>query len=101
MAGAQLQFGAPRPGLVYSDRPSAYGVARRDGRLALVKVSFEDETPFYDLPGGGLDVGETEPQALIREFGEETGLVVAAGRLITLSGAHLRRRGQKFGRNRR
>jgi 8-oxo-dGTP diphosphatase len=80
---ASLRFGEARPGLDYRDRPTAYGLLERDGRLALVHVSLEHRPPFFDLPGGGLEAGEDEAAALVREFGEETGLVVAAGALIT------------------
>ena len=80
---ARLQFGEHRPGLDYRDRPSAYGVAVRDGRIALVFVTLTDREPFFDLPGGGVDPGEGEADAVVREFGEETGLVVRVGRLIT------------------
>lgn len=83
MAATSLRFGEPRPGLEYRDRPAAYGLLERDGRLALVHVSLPDRPPFFDLPGGGIDEGESEAQALVREFGEETGLVVRAGELVT------------------
>ena len=80
---ARPQFGVQRPGLECRDRPSAYGVALREGLIALVFVTLPDREPFFDLPGGGIDPGESETDALIREFGEETGLVVRTGRLIT------------------
>src|SRR5580700_10176430 len=80
---AALRFGDPLPGLDYTDRPTAYGLLEHEGRLALVNVELPDRAPFYDLPGGGIDPGESEAQALIREFGEETGLVVMAGDLVT------------------
>jgi 8-oxo-dGTP diphosphatase len=83
MAASSLRFGEARPGLDYRDRPSAYGLLERDGRLALVHVSLPDRPPFFDLPGGGVEEGESEAQALVREFGEETGLTVTAGDLIT------------------
>ncbi len=50
--------------------------------MALVHVVLPDHAPFYDLPGGGIEAGESESEALVREFGEETGLVVEAGPLI-------------------
>ena len=77
-----LRFGAPEPGLDYRARPAAYGLLERDGRLALVYVTLSDRPPFFDLPGGGIDPGENEEQALRREFGEETGLLVSAGRRV-------------------
>jgi 8-oxo-dGTP diphosphatase len=80
VADPPLRFGAPAPGLSYRERPAAYGVLEREGRLALVYVTLSDRPPFFDLPGGGVDPGEDEEQALRREFGEETGLLVRAGR---------------------
>jgi 8-oxo-dGTP diphosphatase len=75
-----LQFGAHEPGVTYRDRPAAFGVAPREGRLALVRVSKPGHAPWFDLPGGALDPGEDDVQAMVREFGEESGLVVRAGR---------------------
>jgi 8-oxo-dGTP diphosphatase len=73
------QFGDPQPGRDYPDRPAAFGVAPRGGEIALVRVEKVGAAPWFDLPGGALDPGETQAQALAREFGEETGLVVSVG----------------------
>ena len=73
-----LQFGEPQPGLTYKDRPAAFGIAEDDGRIGCVRIERGNET-WLDLPGGALDPGETAAQALVREFAEETGLVVRAG----------------------
>lgn len=49
---------------------------------------FEDSDPAYDhlrwwvTPGGGIDPGETEAEAAVRELAEETGLVVRPDELI-------------------
>lgn len=72
------QFGAPEAGKDYPDRPAAFGVAERGGMIALVRVEKADAPPWLDLPGGALDPGETEGEAVTREFGEETGLVAEA-----------------------
>ena len=78
---APLQFGEHEPGVVYRDRHCAFGVAERDGKLALVCVRRGDRE-MLDLPGGALDEAEDEARALAREFAEETGLKVRAGRLL-------------------
>lgn len=70
-----LQFGLKRPGLDYAHRPATFGLAQRDGLLACVRVE-RGEASYFDLPGGAVDGEETEPQALAREFLEETGLAV-------------------------
>ena len=70
------QFGTPEYGFEHKERPCAFGLAVRFGRLAVVQVGHPGEDRHYDLPGGAVDEGENEGQALVREFGEETGLVV-------------------------
>lgn len=70
-----LQFGDRQPGLVYRDRPTAFGLLVEAGRLACVRVD-RGEGSYYDLPGGAVDGDETEVEALVREFIEETGLTV-------------------------
>lgn len=73
------QFGRPDPGLDYADRPAAFGIALRDGRIAVVRIEKPDGGAWTDLPGGAIDPGEDASAAVVREFGEETGLRVAAG----------------------
>jgi 8-oxo-dGTP diphosphatase len=71
------QFGERQPGHTYQDRPAAFGIAERDGRIAVVQVTKVGHAPWFDLPGGAIDPGEDAAKAVSREFGEETGLVVA------------------------
>ena len=79
---ARPQFGDPLPSLIYRDRPAAFGVLERAGLIALVAIEKPGHAPWFDLPGGALDPGEDAAAAMIREFGEETGLSVAAGALL-------------------
>lgn len=79
---APLQFGIREPGVAYRDRPAAFGVALRDGKVALVKVTKPGQGSWLDLPGGALEAGEGDEEALVREFGEESGLKVGAAGLI-------------------
>jgi len=72
---ADLQFGTPGPGLDYVPRPTAFGLVFHEGRLACVRVD-RGEGSYFDLPGGAVDGDETEEQALVREFVEETGMAV-------------------------
>ena len=71
------QFGERQPGRAYADRPAAFVVVEREGRIAVVRVSFAKGGGRLDLPGGGLDPGETAAEAAERECGEEAGLKVS------------------------
>ena len=62
---------------------SVYGITHDDaGRLLLVRGSAESNFPGrWNLPGGGIEHAESPTDALIREFGEETGLSIRVGAL--------------------
>lgn len=85
-----LQFGDPDPSLVYAPRPTAFGLVFRDGRLACVRVE-RGEASYFDLPGGAIDGDESEEQALIREFLEETGMSVRPISRIAEAAQYFRR----------
>jgi ADP-ribose pyrophosphatase YjhB (NUDIX family) len=51
------------------------------GRLLLIKRGHEPGTGLWTLPGGRIEPGETDQEAVAREILEETGLEVACGRL--------------------
>ncbi|WP_293676445.1 NUDIX domain-containing protein [uncultured Phenylobacterium sp.] len=73
---ATPQFGDAPPEAC-PDRPAAFAVIERDGLIALVQVPRLHHRLALDLPGGGIDPGETAAQAAVRECGEEAGLRVA------------------------
>jgi 8-oxo-dGTP diphosphatase len=52
------------------------------GRLLLIKRGHAPGAGLWSLPGGRIEPGETDAEALVREMREETGLAVQTGRLI-------------------
>ena len=52
------------------------------GRLLLIKRGHAPAAGLWSLPGGRIEPGETDAEALVREMREETGLVIEAGQLI-------------------
>ncbi|GAA1903663.1 hypothetical protein GCM10009716_12050 [Streptomyces sodiiphilus] len=66
-----------RPGT----EPPAYALAAlwRRERLLLVRVRSRG---CWELPGGGIEPGESPRQAAVREVREETGQIIAAEQLV-------------------
>jgi ADP-ribose pyrophosphatase YjhB (NUDIX family) len=53
-----------------------------DGRVLIVRRGRPPAHGLYTLPGGGVELGETLEQAVIREVREETGLAIAPLALV-------------------
>jgi 8-oxo-dGTP diphosphatase len=63
--------------------PCAGAVIRdKAGRLLLIRRGHEPGAGLWSLPGGRIEPGETDQQAVVREVLEETGLRVECGRLL-------------------
>ncbi|MBL6427978.1 MAG: NUDIX hydrolase [Maritimibacter sp.] len=64
----------------YRPRPGAYAILPRDGRILLTHQ--DEPNPEFQLPGGGIDAGESPLRALHREVLEETGWRIARPRRL-------------------
>jgi 8-oxo-dGTP diphosphatase len=53
-----------------------------DGRLLLILRGHEPGKGLWSVPGGRIEPGETDQQAVVREVLEETGLEVTCGLLL-------------------
>lgn len=75
------RFGeAPETGRSYTLRTGAYAILPLNGRLLLTRQ--DAPAPEIQLPGGGVDPGESPIQALIREVYEETGWRITRARRL-------------------
>lgn len=66
---------------------SVRGIIIHQGKLLLVRLNnykgaLKHETPYWCLPGGGLEGGETLVDGMIREMMEETGITPVVGNLL-------------------
>lgn len=75
------RFGeAVKPEQRYRRRPGAYAVLMREGQVLVTHQS--EPNPEFQLPGGGIDPGESAIRALHREVYEETGWTISSARRI-------------------
>lgn len=61
---------------------SVGGVCIKDGKVLLARHTYGNGKGMLIIPGGYVDFGEIPGETLAREFKEETGVSVKAGRLI-------------------
>ncbi len=71
---------AVKPGMRYKQRPGAYAVLVRGHDVLLTHQA--EPIPEFQLPGGGIDPGESPLSALYREVMEETGWRIARPRRL-------------------
>ncbi|WP_371224789.1 NUDIX hydrolase [Roseovarius sp. 2305UL8-3] len=65
---------SPKTGIRYQRRPGVYAILPRAGQLLL---TYQGDPHFeVQLPGGGIDPGESPIHALHREVMEETGWTI-------------------------
>ena len=64
-------------------RPAAYAVVLQEGKVLLTR-----QRGYLFLPGGGVELGETLENAVIREVKEETGINVDNPRLIDATSSY-------------
>jgi ADP-ribose pyrophosphatase YjhB (NUDIX family) len=65
------------------DRVDCVGALVYDGarRLLVIQRKYEPDAGMWSIPGGRVEPGESDPEAVIREVAEETGLIVTVGDL--------------------
>ena len=61
---------------------SVGGVCLRDGKVLLARHTYGAGKGMFIIPGGYVDFGETPEETLVREYQEETGITVKAGKLL-------------------
>ncbi len=75
------RFGAPpKAGVKYRMRPGAYAVLLRGTDMLITYQAAPDDE--FQLPGGGIDPGESPVVALHREVFEETGWTIGKPRRL-------------------
>ena len=60
----------------------AGGIVADENSRVLLQLRGDKKT--WEIPGGAMELGETSLQAAVREFYEETGIVVEAKRLLNV-----------------
>lgn len=62
-------------GIIVDDNGHIFAVTHRDKNTG-------GESDFWAIPGGGLDIGESLQDGLVREFEEELGIKPTIGRML-------------------
>ena len=63
---------------------SVAGVCIKDGKVLLARHTYGNGKGMLIIPGGYVKFGETPEETLVREYLEETGVTVRAGKLLDM-----------------
>jgi 8-oxo-dGTP pyrophosphatase MutT (NUDIX family) len=74
-------------------RVSVYVIVIKDRKILLGKSKVEK---LYDIPGGGVDIGETLEEAIAREALEEVGAQIKLGEIVLANLDYFYHRKGKF-----
>lgn len=66
----------------YNPAPVGLAVVENEGRLVLVRRTLPPLQDYWAPPAGHVEIGESVPEATVREVYEETGLHIALDGLI-------------------
>ncbi len=83
-AAGSDEHGPDDPRATASVRIPCVGAVIRDeaGRMLMILRGHEPGKGLWSIPGGRIEPGESDEQAVVREVREETGLEVTCGRLL-------------------
>lgn len=82
--------------VVKKTRVGCYGLIINGDKIALIKKSRGGYKGLLDLPGGGIEHGETPEETLKRELLEEAGVEVLYYKLLTVSSTILKWHDEEF-----
>lgn len=60
---------------------SVRGILLKENQILLMNIRFKNKG-YFVFVGGKIEDGETDDQALIREFEEESGFIIEVGKLV-------------------
>ena len=78
---------------------AAKGLILFEGKYLLMMRSDKEKImpSMWDIPGGGVEAGETISEALVREIKEETGIDISSCKILPIKNWTLKENGTKFG----
>lgn len=82
--------------VVKKTRVGCYGLIINDDKIALIKKARGGYKGLLDLPGGGIEYGETPEETLVRELMEEAGVKVVDYKLLTVTSTRIKWHDENF-----
>ena len=82
--------------VVKKTRVGCYGLIINDDKIEKIKKARGGYKGLLDLPGGGIEYGETPEETLVRELMEEAGVKVVDYKLLTVTSTRIKWHDENF-----